>query len=60
MALDHQNLAGPAQTPAGRGPSPGRHFIPDLEQLTHACGDKLACVKPLLETALGIARGKHA
>jgi len=38
-------------------PPPVQHFIPDLEQLTRACGDKLASVKPLVEAALGIARG---
>ena len=31
-------------------------LVPDLEQLTRACGDKLASVKPLVEAALGVAR----
>jgi len=34
-----------------------QHFIPDLEHITRACGDKLASVKPLVEAALGVARG---
>jgi hypothetical protein len=38
-------------------PPPVRHFIPDLEHITRACGDKLASVKPLVEAALGVARG---
>jgi len=38
-------------------PPPVQHFVPDLEQLTRACGDKLASVKPLVEAALGVARG---
>ena len=37
-------------------PPPVQHFVPDLEQLTRACGDKLASVKPLVEAALGVAR----
>src|SRR5256885_10089451 len=28
-------------------PPPVQHLVPDLEQLTRACGDKLASVKPL-------------
>jgi len=31
-------------------------LVPDLVQLTRACGDKLASVKPLVEAALGVAR----
>src|SRR5256885_17008273 len=37
-------------------PPPVQHFIPDLEHLTRACGDRLASAKPLVEPALGIAR----
>ena len=37
-------------------PPPVQHFIPDLEHLTRACGDRLASVKPLVEAALGVAR----
>lgn len=57
MALAHQNLAvvvGAAKEHAG---TVLQHFIPDLEQLARACGDKLASVKPLVEAALGVARG---
>ena len=62
MALAHQNLAvavGAAKEHArtGRTPPPLEHFVPDLEQLTRVCGDRLASVKPLVEAALGVARG---
>jgi hypothetical protein len=54
MALAHQNLAVAVGAP---NPPPVEHFVPDLEQLTRACGDRLASVKPLVEAALGVARG---
>ena len=38
-------------------PPPVQHVVPDLEQLTRACGDRFASVKPLVEAALGVARG---
>jgi hypothetical protein len=34
------------------------HFIPDLEHLSRTCSTKLASVKPLIEAALGVARGR--
>ena len=38
-------------------PPPVQHFVPAREHTTRACGDKLASVKPLVEAALGVARG---
>lgn len=65
MALAHQNLAvavGAAKQHARTVLQQFEHrgdarTVPDLEQLTRACGDRLASVKPLVEAALGVARG---
>lgn len=39
-------------------PPPVAHFIPDLEHLSRACSTRLASVKPLIDAALGVARGQ--
>jgi hypothetical protein len=39
-------------------PPPVAHFIPDLEHLSRTCSTKLASVRPLIEAALGVARGR--
>jgi hypothetical protein len=39
-------------------PPPVAHFIPDLEHLRRTCSTKLASVQPLIEAALGVARGR--
>jgi hypothetical protein len=39
-------------------PPPVAHFIPDLEHLSRTCSARLASAKPLIEAALGVARGR--
>jgi len=60
MALAHQNVAvavGAAKEQARTVLQRFSTSLPNLEHITRACGDKLASVKPLVEAALGVARG---
>lgn len=39
-------------------PPPIDRFVPDLQQLSLACGGRLASIKPLVDEALRLARGQ--